>query len=51
MVLEAYVERSNPALVAAVELGGIRTFLSVPMLKDDELIGYSDLPPGGPSIH
>ena len=34
-----YVERSNPGIVAAVELGGIRTHLVVPMLKDDELIG------------
>jgi GAF domain-containing protein len=35
---EAYVER-DPAAVAAVELGGIRTFVAVPMLKEDELIG------------
>jgi class 3 adenylate cyclase len=34
-----YVERSNPGIVAAVELGGIRTIVVVPMLKDDELIG------------
>jgi GAF domain-containing protein len=33
-----YIER-NPADVAAVELGGIRTFLIVPMLKEQELIG------------
>jgi class 3 adenylate cyclase len=39
MLLEGYVERSNSALVAAVELGRIRTFLFVPMLKADELIG------------
>ena len=39
MVLEGYVERSNPALVAAVELARIRTFLFVPMLKVDELLG------------
>jgi class 3 adenylate cyclase len=39
MLLEGYVERSNSALVAAVELGRIRTFLFVPMLRADELIG------------
>ena len=39
MLLEGYVERSNPALVAAVELGRIRTFLFVPMLKENELLG------------
>jgi two-component system, NtrC family, sensor kinase len=33
-----YLER-NPADVAAVELGGIRTFLIIPMLKERELIG------------
>jgi class 3 adenylate cyclase/putative methionine-R-sulfoxide reductase with GAF domain len=37
--LESYIERSNPVLVAAVELAGIRTFLFVPMLKEDELLG------------
>jgi class 3 adenylate cyclase/putative methionine-R-sulfoxide reductase with GAF domain len=35
---EAYIERS-PSIVAAVELGGIRTYLAVPMLKGDQLIG------------
>ncbi len=35
---QAYIER-NPATVAAVELGGVRTYLGVPMLKDNELIG------------
>ena len=34
----AYAE-GNPETVAAVELGGVRTFLAVPMLKENELIG------------
>ena len=37
--LPAYVEERDPAFVAAVELGGVRTFLAVPMLKENELIG------------
>ena len=36
---EAYTERGDPSYVAAVELGGVRTFLAVPMLKENELIG------------
>jgi signal transduction histidine kinase len=35
---QAYIER-NPPAVAAVEIGGIRTMLAVPLLKDSELIG------------
>jgi adenylate cyclase len=31
--------RRDPRIVTAVELGGVRTFLAVPMLKDGELIG------------
>ena len=34
-----YIERSNPTYAAAVELGGVRTILMVPMLKENELIG------------
>src|SRR5215813_8161161 len=34
----AYAER-DPSAVAAVELGGVRALLAVPMLKDDKLIG------------
>jgi GAF domain-containing protein len=34
-----YLEHTNLALRVAVELGGIRTFLAVPMLKENELIG------------
>jgi GAF domain-containing protein len=36
---EAYIGR-DPMTVAGVEIGGIRTLLAVPMLKDDELIGF-----------
>ena len=36
--LQSYVER-HPFTVAGVELGGFRTALGVPMLKDNELIG------------
>ena len=35
----AYFEQRDPAIVSAIELGGIRTILAVPMLKDNELIG------------
>ena len=34
-----YTEEHDPAIVAAVELGGVRTLLAVPMLKESELIG------------
>ena len=34
-----YIDRSDPGAVSAVELGGVRTALAVPMLKDNELIG------------
>jgi signal transduction histidine kinase len=34
-----YVDRSDPAMIAAVELGGVRTVLAIPMLKDDEHVG------------
>jgi class 3 adenylate cyclase/putative methionine-R-sulfoxide reductase with GAF domain len=33
----------NPGAIAAVELGGVRTFLAVPMLKENELIGCFSL--------
>ena len=36
---QAYIEQRNPTYAAAVELGGVRTILLVPMLKENELIG------------
>jgi GAF domain-containing protein/anti-sigma regulatory factor (Ser/Thr protein kinase) len=36
--LQSYLDR-HPFEVAAVELGGFRTVLGVPMLKDNELVG------------
>jgi two-component system NtrC family sensor kinase len=36
---KAYIEKRDPAAVAGVELGGVRTVLAVPMLKENELIG------------
>lgn len=38
-VEQAYLKR-NSETVAAVELGGVRTVLWVPMLKEDEMIGF-----------
>ena len=35
---EAYIER-EPVTVAGVDVAGIRTFLAVPMLKENELVG------------
>ena len=37
--MPGYIDRSDPASVGAVELGGIRTALAVPMLRENELIG------------
>ena len=34
-----YIERSNPGIVAAVEVGSVRTLLAVPLLKDNKQIG------------
>ena len=36
--LEAYADR-DPVTVAAVEIGGVRSLIVVPMLKENELIG------------
>jgi class 3 adenylate cyclase len=35
----SYIEHRLPAAVAAVELGGVRTALLVPMLKENEVVG------------
>ena len=40
---QAYIEQRDPNYVAAVELGGVRTFLAVPMLKESELVGLFTL--------
>ena len=34
-----YTERRDPSLVAAIELGGVRTYLGVPMMQEDRVIG------------
>src|SRR5262249_22955322 len=34
-----YIERTDPGVIDAVELGGVRTLLAVPMVRDNELIG------------
>ena len=36
---EVYLRERFPAAVSAVELGGVRTLLAVPMLKENELVG------------
>src|SRR5262249_2854361 len=41
---QAYAER-DPATVAGIELGGVRTAVGVPMLKNNELIGITPLLP------
>jgi GAF domain-containing protein len=38
-VEQAYIEQRDPNYVAAIELGGVRTFLAVPMIKENELVG------------
>jgi GAF domain-containing protein len=38
-----YIEQRDPGYVAAVELGGARTFLAAPMLRQNKLIGLFTL--------
>jgi GAF domain-containing protein len=38
-----YIEERAPQVVAAVEIGGVRTMLAVPMLKDGEVVGIFTL--------
>ena len=40
---KVYIEQRVPEAVAAVELGGVRTLLVVPMLKENELVGVFSL--------
>jgi signal transduction histidine kinase/putative methionine-R-sulfoxide reductase with GAF domain len=35
----AYIEERDPGMVEGVEVGGVRTFVAVPLLKETELIG------------
>ena len=37
--LAGYVDRDDPGLIAAVDLGCVRTYLAVPMLRENELVG------------
>ena len=37
--MPGYIDRSDHAAIEAVELGGVRTALAVPMLQENELIG------------
>ena len=48
---KAYLERA-PLAVSVVEIAGIRTLLTVPMLKEDELIGaFTIYRQGGSAVH
>ena len=47
---QAYIER-DPLFIAAAELGGFRTVLAVPMLKETEVSWCNlHLSPGGPAV-
>jgi two-component system, NtrC family, sensor kinase len=36
---EAYTDERDPGAVSGVELGGVRALLSVPMVKENQLVG------------
>ena len=47
----SYAER-HPMTVRIVEVGGVRTIVAVPLLKDNELVGIITIyPPRGPPLH
>ena len=39
LALSDHADKRNPVVVAGAELGGIRTVLNVPMLKEEKLVG------------
>ena len=47
---QGYIEHRVPETVLAVELGGVRTFLAVPMLKGTTDRSVHLVPPGSPSF-
>jgi GAF domain-containing protein len=47
---QSYLER-HPTAVAAVELGGVRTTVAMPMLKENEPIGAIASPSRSSSLH
>ena len=49
--LQSYID-GDPFVVNSVELGGYRTVVNVPMLKEGH-VGrcHQHLPPGSPAIH
>ena len=40
---DSYIRKATPQIIALVETSGARTFVSVPMLKDDKLVGAINL--------
>ena len=49
---EDYTDRRDPNAVSGVELGGVRTFLTVPMVKENEIDRFVlTLSSGSPSLY